>query len=189
MFPKPEAELCLRILGWPPLGSKNDRQHGLANAIRSTEKRPSCSDSGKLRSARLRVEFAQVRKNFVRQSTSRQIGAAIGTALLGATLVAGLGSVTGELTDRGVPLQQAEAVTELMRTTAGTAVTGLADQPGGEALAEGASAGFASATSLVGFVAATLIGLGFLAALRLPADAARTEAAGYGPAHGEAPTG
>ena len=123
------------------------------------------------------------------QSTSRQIGAAIGTALLGATLVAGLGSVTGELTDRGVPQEQAEAVTELMRTTAGTAVLGLADQPGGEVLVEGASAGFASATSLVGYVAAALIGLGFVAALRLPADAARTEAAGYGPAQGEAAEG
>jgi EmrB/QacA subfamily drug resistance transporter len=116
------------------------------------------------------------------QSTSRQVGAAIGTALLGATLVGGLGAVTGELTDRGVPQEQAEAVTDLMQTTAGTAIVGLADQPGGEVLVEGAAAGFASATSLVGYVAAALIAVGFLAALRLPRDAARTEAAGYGPA-------
>ncbi len=116
------------------------------------------------------------------QSTSRQIGAAIGTALLGATLVAGLGSVTGELTDRGVPQDQAEQVADLVQTTAGTAVVALGQEPGGEVLFEGASEGFASATSLVGFVAAGLIGFGFLAALRLPKDAARTEAAGYGPA-------
>jgi EmrB/QacA subfamily drug resistance transporter len=116
------------------------------------------------------------------QSTSRQIGAAIGTALLGATLVAGLGSVTGELTDRGVPADQAEQITDVVRTTAGTAVAGFDDQPGGEVIFEGAAEGFASAVKLVGLVAAGLIGLGFLAALRLPKDAARTEAAGYGPA-------
>ena len=43
----------------------------------------------------------------------------------------------------------------------------------------GASSGFASATRDVGFVAAGLIGLGFLASLFLPRNAARTEAAGY----------
>jgi EmrB/QacA subfamily drug resistance transporter len=116
------------------------------------------------------------------QSTARQVGAAIGTALLGATLVGGLGAVTGELTDRGVPLEQAEQVTQAMQATAGTAIVGLADQPDGAVLAEGAAAGFASAVSLVGYVAAGLIAVGFLAALRLPRDAARSEAAGYGSA-------
>lgn len=115
------------------------------------------------------------------QSTSRQVGAAIGTALLGATLVAGLGSITGELTDRGVPQEQAEQITDLVQNSAGTAVVGLAEQPNGDVLFEGASEGFASATTLVGYVAAALIGLGFIAAMRLPRNAARTEAAGYGP--------
>lgn len=122
------------------------------------------------------------------QSTSRQVGAAIGTALLGATLVAGLGSVSGELTDLGVPQDQADQVTELVQTTAGTAVAALPSQPNGEVLFAGASQGFANATTWVGFVAAGLIGLGFLASLRLPADAARSESAGYGPAAGEAST-
>ena len=38
----------------------------------------------------------------------------------------------------------------------------------------GASEGFATAAKAVGYVAAGLIALGFLAALRLPRDAART---------------
>jgi EmrB/QacA subfamily drug resistance transporter len=116
------------------------------------------------------------------QSTSRQIGAAIGTALLGAVLVAGFGSVQTELTDRGVPDDVAAQVTDAVRGSAGTAVVGLPDQPNGDVLFEGASEGFATATATVGYVAAALIFLGFLAAMRLPVDAARTEAAGYGPA-------
>lgn len=114
------------------------------------------------------------------QSTARQVGAAIGTALLGATLVLGLGAVQGELTDRGVPEQQAEQVTTAVRESAGTAVAGLGAVPGGDVLFEGASQGFATAVKTVGYTAAGLIFLGFLAALRLPKDAARTEAAGYG---------
>lgn len=113
------------------------------------------------------------------QSTSRQVGAAIGTALLGATLIAGLGSVTAELTDRGVPEPVADQVTTTVQNSAGTAVVALPAQPGGDVLFAGASSGFASATRDVGFVAAGLIGLGFLASLFLPRNAARTEAAGY----------
>ena len=113
------------------------------------------------------------------QSTSRQVGAAIGTALLGATLVAGLGAVTTELTDRGVPTSVAEQVGSAVQNSAGTAVAALPAQPGGDVLFEGASQAFATATRNVGFVAAFLIGLGLLAAFLLPRDAARTEAAGY----------
>ena len=113
------------------------------------------------------------------QSTSRQVGAAIGTALLGATLVAGLGAVTTELTDRGVPTSVAEQVGSAVQNSAGTAVAALPAQPGGDVLFEGASQAFATATRNVGYVAAFLIGLGLLAAFLLPRDAARTEAAGY----------
>ncbi len=113
------------------------------------------------------------------QSTSRQVGAAIGTALLGAVLITGLGSITSDLTERGVPEPAAEQVTEVVQQSAGTAVVGLPQQPNGDVLFQGASEGFATAARNVGFVAAGLIGLGLLAAFFLPRDAARTEAAGY----------
>ena len=113
------------------------------------------------------------------QSTSRQVGAAIGTALLGATLVAGLGSVAGELTDRGVPPETAEQTAAAVQNSAGTAVVALPQQPDGAVLFEGASEGFAGATKDVGYVAAGLIALGLMAAFLLPSNAARTEAAGY----------
>lgn len=116
------------------------------------------------------------------QSTSRQIGAAIGTALLGATLVAGLSTVDDELTQRGVPAATSAQVTEAVTGSAGTAVAALPELPGGDVLFEGASEGFSNAIHYVGFLAAGLIGLGLIAAFFLPTDAARTEAAGYGPA-------
>jgi hypothetical protein len=107
------------------------------------------------------------------------VGAAIGTALLGAILVTGLGSITNDLTDLGVPEQAATEVTEVVQQSAGTAVAALPDQPGGDVLFDGASQGFATAAREVGFVAAGLIGLGLIAAFFLPRNAARTEAAGY----------
>jgi EmrB/QacA subfamily drug resistance transporter len=113
------------------------------------------------------------------QSTSRQVGAAIGTALLGAVLITGLGTVTDDLTERGVPQPVAEQVTTAVQQSAGTAVVALPQQPNGDVLFEGASEGFATAARDVGFVAAFLISLGLLAAFLLPRNAARTEAAGY----------
>lgn len=113
------------------------------------------------------------------QSTSRQVGAAIGTALLGAVLITGLGSITSDLTDRGVTQQTAQRVTEVVQQSAGTAVVGLPQQPNGQLLFEGASEGFATAVKSVGLVAGFLIALGLVAAFLLPRDAARTEAAGY----------
>lgn len=113
------------------------------------------------------------------QSTSRQVGAAIGTALLGAVLITGLGTITNDLTERGVPQPAAEQVTEVVQQTAGTAVAGLPAQPNGDVLFQGASEGFATAAKQVGYVASFLIALGLLAAFFLPRNAARTEAAGY----------
>lgn len=113
------------------------------------------------------------------QSTSRQVGAAIGTALLGAVLVAGLGSVADELRGRGVEDKVADQVATALQDSAGTAITGVGAQPGGDVLFAGAAEGFANATRDVGYLASALIALGLLAAMALPVDAARTAAAGY----------
>ncbi|HPQ83716.1 MAG: MFS transporter [Actinobacteria bacterium] len=113
------------------------------------------------------------------QSTSRQVGAAIGTALLGAVLITGFGGIKGDLTDLGVSEEAAVQVTTSVQQSAGTAVVALPQQPDGDVLFKGASEGFATAVRGVGFVAAGLISLGLLAAFFLPRNAARTEAAGY----------
>lgn len=115
------------------------------------------------------------------QSTSRQIGAAIGTAIIGTTLVFGLGSVDGRLQDAGVPAAQAEQISSVVSSSAGQAIPALAQQPDGATLVAAASAGFADAIDLVAWVAATFVILGLIASLLLPRNAARIESEGYAP--------
>ena len=116
------------------------------------------------------------------QSTSRQVGAAIGTAILGATLVLGLGSsVTSSLENRGVPTETAQQVGDAMSQSAGQAIVALEQQPNGEVLVEGAADGFVDATKQVAWVAAIFVFLGLLATFLLPRNAARVEAEGYAP--------
>ncbi len=102
------------------------------------------------------------------QSTSRQVGAAIGTAVLGAALVIGLGATTAALTDRGVPQAAAEQVTAAVKASAGTVIPSLASQPGGDVLVAGASQGFADAARGTAWVAGAFVTLGLIASLALP---------------------
>jgi EmrB/QacA subfamily drug resistance transporter len=115
------------------------------------------------------------------QSTSRQVGAAIGTAIIGATLIFGLGSVATQLEDRGVPTEQAVQVSDAVASSAGQAIPGLAAAPDGDVLVEGASAGFADAIQLVAWVAGGFVFVGLLMSLLLPKNAARVESEGYSP--------
>lgn len=115
------------------------------------------------------------------QSTSRQVGAAIGTAIIGATLILGLGSVASHLTDLGVPADQAQQVSDIVQSSAGQAIPGLAAMPGGDVLVQGASDGFAEAIKLVSWVAGAFVIFGLLTSLALPKNAARIESEGYEP--------
>ncbi|MBI1350110.1 MAG: DHA2 family efflux MFS transporter permease subunit [Actinomycetales bacterium] len=118
------------------------------------------------------------------QSTSRQVGAAIGTAIIGTTLVLGLGTVQGHLEDLGVPTAQAAQVSDIVATSAGQAIPALASQPNGAVLVEGASQGFAEAITWVAWVAGAFVLLGLLTSLVLPKNAARVESEGYSPPRG-----
>jgi EmrB/QacA subfamily drug resistance transporter len=115
------------------------------------------------------------------QSTSRQVGAAIGTAIIGTTLLIGLGSITGQLEDRGIPATQAEQITQVVEDSAGQAIPSLAAQPQGQVLVEGASEGFVDAIKGVAWVAGIFVLLGLLTTLLLPRNAARVESEGYAP--------
>jgi len=115
------------------------------------------------------------------QSTSRQVGAAIGTAIIGATLILGLSGVAGQLEDRGIPAEQAVQVSDAVATSAGQAIPGLAQAPQGDVLVEGASAGFADAIQTVAWVAGGFVLLGLFTSLLLPKNAARVESEGYEP--------
>jgi len=119
------------------------------------------------------------------QSTARQVGAAIGTAVVGATLILGLGTVKGQLTGLGVDDATATKVADAMSSSAGQAYNGLAQIPGGDVLVEGAAAGFAIAIKLVALVAGIFVVCGLIASFLLPRNTARVASEGYAPPKGE----
>lgn len=115
------------------------------------------------------------------QSTSRQVGAAIGTAIIGSTLIIGLGTTATQLEDRGVPPAQAQQVSDAVSTSAGQAIPGLASLPQGEVLVEGASVAFEDTIGWVAYVAGAFVLLGLATTFILPTNAARVESEGYAP--------
>ena len=121
------------------------------------------------------------------QSTSRQVGAAIGTAIIGATLILGLGGVAGQLEDRGVPAAEAAQVSDAVQSSAGQAIPALAKLPNGDVLVEGASAAFAESIKLVAWVAGAFVLFGLATSFALPKNAARIESEGYAPPKDAAP--
>jgi EmrB/QacA subfamily drug resistance transporter len=115
------------------------------------------------------------------QSTSRQVGAAIGTAIIGTTLLIGLGSTAGHLEDRGIPAAQAQQVSDTVASSAGQVIPALSQQPNGEELVAGAADGFVTAIKSVSIVAGIFVFLGLLLSFLLPKNAARIESEGYKP--------
>jgi len=115
------------------------------------------------------------------QSTARQVGAAIGTAIIGTTLLIGLGSTAGHLEDAGVPAAQAQQVSDAVANSAGQAIPSFASQPDGDVLVAGAADGFVTAIKSVALVAGIMVFLGLLLSFMLPRNAARVESEGYEP--------
>ncbi|MEO8285276.1 MAG: MFS transporter [Chloroflexota bacterium] len=110
------------------------------------------------------------------QSTVRQIGAALGTAIIGAILAAGLASALPRHLDavQGIAPAAAQQIVDVTRASAGGTITELlaaGDQgplgPAGAAAAEALSAGFADATRITLLAAAVFLLVGILFAIRL----------------------
>jgi len=102
------------------------------------------------------------------QSTSRQVGSALGIAILGATLAAGLSSHTeSALKAEGLPPAQAAGIASAVSDSGGTAIPSLSQElpaPAAEALR---TAG-ADATRTTALVAAGFILVGLVATFMLP---------------------
>ncbi len=102
------------------------------------------------------------------QSTSRQIGSALGIAILGATLAAGLSSQTSDrLTSAGLPPAQAATIAQAVEGSGGTAIPALEAQLPPEA-GEALRAAGAAATRVTGLVAAGFVLVGLGATFLLP---------------------
>src|SRR6187431_2215263 len=93
------------------------------------------------------------------QSTSRQLGAALGIAILGTILFTGTAAVLdGKLDERGIPADQRDQIVSAVVDSAGGAIEGLDASPQTEAIADDAKAALSDGTKYAALAAA-----GFLA--------------------------
>jgi EmrB/QacA subfamily drug resistance transporter len=104
------------------------------------------------------------------QSTFRQVGAAVGIALLGTVLAAGLRSGTVENLSEipGLPEVAQEGIVEAVAGSAGQVLPALGEEPGSEPVVAAVSDAFASAARTTGLVAVAFVAGGFLLSTRLP---------------------
>lgn len=110
------------------------------------------------------------------QSTSRQLGAALGVAVLGTVLFSTTaGALTARLDDRGVPTAQSDQVVSQVVDSAGAAIGGPAASPQTQDLATDARAAFSDGTRAAAFTAAAFLTLGLASTMTLGAGARRRE--------------
>ena len=115
------------------------------------------------------------------QSTARQIGSALGIAILGTVLFTTAGAqLDSKLADRGVPEAQRTQITNAVVDSAGAAIIGLEANPATAEAATDAKAAFSEGTRYAAFAAAGFLAIGFLATLslgsgRMTPDARRPE--------------
>jgi EmrB/QacA subfamily drug resistance transporter len=103
------------------------------------------------------------------QSAIRQLGSALGVALLGGLLIARLAAGTRDnLTALGLPGQVVDSVASAVKETAGIAIAGLQTKPGGQVVATAASDAMVAASRVTLFAAAAALALGVLATIALP---------------------
>jgi EmrB/QacA subfamily drug resistance transporter len=105
------------------------------------------------------------------QSTSRQIGAALGTAVLGAVLVTSLANQAAKrFIALGLSNTDADKLAHEITRAPSEVFPQLAAMPKGPQLLTAAGDAFATATRYVGIVAAGFVFLGLIATLLLPRD-------------------
>ncbi|KQQ52835.1 DHA2 family efflux MFS transporter permease subunit [Plantibacter sp. Leaf314] len=102
------------------------------------------------------------------QSTARQIGSALGIAVLGTVLFVSTASVLdARLDDAGIPVAQRDALVSSVVDSAGASIAGLAADPSTAAVAEDAKVALSDGTRYAAFAAAAFLVVGFLATLSL----------------------
>ncbi|WP_144718213.1 MFS transporter [Agrococcus jejuensis] len=100
------------------------------------------------------------------QSTARQVGSALGIAVLGTILFSSVsGILDARLDDRGVPDAARQQIVATVVDSSGTAIAGLEAQDA--AAADDARIAFSDGTRAAAFAAAGFVALGFVATLRL----------------------
>jgi EmrB/QacA subfamily drug resistance transporter len=103
------------------------------------------------------------------QSTFRQLGSALGVAILGTLLITTLGrSTTANLAETGMPDAAQEQVTQAVTQSAGAAIPSLQAQPATAEAGDAAAEAMIRASKITTGVASIIIGLGLAATIALP---------------------
>ncbi|MFC9975007.1 MFS transporter [Spirillospora sp. NPDC127200] len=102
------------------------------------------------------------------QSTARQVGAALGIALIGTVFATGLGSTMADrLEPTGLPAERRAALVHELRDSAGTSARDLHAEPGMAAAARAADQSLAAAARGGVLTTAAILALGLVLSLRL----------------------
>ena len=110
------------------------------------------------------------------QSTSRQVGSALGVAILGTVLFTTTGTaLSNSLDDMDVPAQQRDQVVDAVVGSAGGAIEGLKADPSTAEIGEAAATAFSDGTRIAAFTAAGFLVIGLGATLALGRGSRETE--------------
>ena len=102
------------------------------------------------------------------QSTSRQVGSALGVAILGTILFTSTAAIlTSELQDQNLPAAQIDQVVSAVVDSAGAAIAGLEADPQTAEIADAAKSAFSDGTRLSAFTAAGFLVVGLFATFSL----------------------
>jgi EmrB/QacA subfamily drug resistance transporter len=102
------------------------------------------------------------------QSTSRQVGSALGVAILGTILFTSTaGILTSQLEQQNLPADQVDQVVSSVVDSAGAAIAGLAANPQTAAVADAAKSAFSEGTRLSAFAATGFLVIGLIATFSL----------------------
>ena len=103
------------------------------------------------------------------QSTFRQLGSALGVAILGTLLITSLGrSTSAHLEQSSVPVAAQSAVADVVSGSAGAVIPSLMANPATAAAGDAAAAGMIQASKITTGVASVIIALGLAATWALP---------------------
>jgi EmrB/QacA subfamily drug resistance transporter len=107
-------------------------------------------------------------------STMRQVGTALGSAILGTVLLVGLNTGTHDRLAQvpGLPSAQQQAIAISIEESAGQSLVGLRSEPAAQVAIGPIEDAFVAAARTVGVVAAGFMGLGLAFSLLLPASSA-----------------
>ena len=120
------------------------------------------------------------------QSTMRQLGSALGVAVLGGLLIASLGRLTqSNLEALSLPADVVDRVTGVVSDSAGAAIAGLQAQPGMVEVTGAATDAMVTASRLTTGAAAIALLVGLAATFRLPQAARRDDPGAGGDGDGD----